>query len=89
MIARADGLKSAETGALRGLGAAYVKRGDLRSARRYYMESLDLARTTGEIPAESYALREMAAIDYRLGHWNEALGREMTELIRRWNGRPA
>jgi len=79
-IARADGLKSAETGALRGLGAAYAKRGDLRSARRYYTESLDLARTTGEVPAQSYALRAMAAIDYRLGHLTEALGRDESAL---------
>jgi tetratricopeptide (TPR) repeat protein len=79
-IARADGLKSAETGALRGLGAAYAKRGDLRSARRYYRESLDLARATGEVPAQSYALRGMAAIDYRLGHLTEALGRDESAL---------
>lgn len=82
VIARADGLKSAETGALRGLGTAYAKRGDLRSARRYYVESLDLARITGESAAESYALRAMAAIDYREGHLGEALSRDELALQR-------
>lgn len=79
-IARVDGLRSAETGALRGLGAAYAKRGDLVSARRYYTESLDLARTTGEVPAQSYALRAMAAVDYREGHLTEALSRDESAL---------
>ena len=71
-IARTDGLKSAETGALRGLGAAYAKRGDLAAARGYLTRSVDLAHATGELAAESYALRAIAAVDRREGHLSQA-----------------
>jgi CHAT domain-containing protein/Flp pilus assembly protein TadD len=71
-IARADGLKGVEAGALRGLGTAYAKAGNLRDARRLFLGSIELARATGESAAESYGLRALADVDYRGGHLTEA-----------------
>ena len=81
-IARADGLKSVEAGALRGLGAAYVKRGDLRSARREFLDSLELARSTGTSATESYALRAIAELDYREGRYADARSNAQSALRR-------
>jgi tetratricopeptide (TPR) repeat protein len=64
-IAQADGLKSEETNALRGLGATYVAQGRLAQARHELLQSLALARATGEIGAQSYALRALGDIDFR------------------------
>ena len=71
-IARADGLKSAETRALRGLGLASLAARHLGAARRYFGAARDLARATGEIAAESYALRALADADYRQGRLADA-----------------
>jgi len=71
-IARADGLKSAETRALRGLGSANLVLGRTGAATRYFTKSLDIARATGEITAESYALRGIGDADLRLGRLAEA-----------------
>jgi CHAT domain-containing protein/tetratricopeptide (TPR) repeat protein len=71
-IARADGLKGVEAGALRGLGTAYAKGGDMRDARGFFLHSLELARASGASAAESYALRAIADVDFREGHLTEA-----------------
>jgi CHAT domain-containing protein len=79
-IARADGLKSTETGALRGLGSANLAMRRPSEARRYFTESLDLARATGEITAESYALRALGDVEFRQGHWAEARSDDQAAL---------
>jgi tetratricopeptide (TPR) repeat protein len=79
-IARADGLKSIETRALRGLGAARLDDGDLSAARLYFSQSLVLARATGEITAESYALRALGDVDLRQGHIKAARRNDETAL---------
>jgi CHAT domain-containing protein/tetratricopeptide (TPR) repeat protein len=71
-IARADGLKSIETRALRGLGSAHLAEGDPASARSCFLASLALARATGEIAAESYALRAMGELERRQGRFATA-----------------
>ena len=79
-IARADGLKSIETRALRGLGAARLGDGNSNAARRYFAQSLVLARSTGEITAESYALRALGDVDLREGHIKDARRNDETAL---------
>jgi tetratricopeptide (TPR) repeat protein len=64
-IARANGLKSAETNALRGLGATYLAQGRRAAARREFRKSLQIALATGEIAAQAYALRAIGEVDYR------------------------
>jgi tetratricopeptide (TPR) repeat protein len=66
-IARADGLKSPQTRALRGLGLAALADNRVADARAYLSRSLHLARATGEIAAESYALRAISDVDMRQG----------------------
>jgi tetratricopeptide (TPR) repeat protein len=72
VIVRADGLKSPETRALRGLGVASMAEGKLVQARRYFSQSLELARTTGELTAQSYALRAIGEVDSRQGAFKAA-----------------
>ena len=64
-IARADGLKSNETSALRGLGETALAEGRLAEARRELQQSLAIAQATGEIAAQSYALRAIGDVDFR------------------------
>jgi CHAT domain-containing protein len=71
-IARADGLKSAETRALRGLGSVNLVLGRMAEAARYFTRSRDMARATGEIAAESYALRGIGDVEFRRGRAAEA-----------------
>jgi tetratricopeptide (TPR) repeat protein len=78
-IARADGLKSAETRALRGLGSAALGPRPA-AARPYFMESLDIARTIGEITAQAYALRGLGDVDFRQGHLIEARRHDQSAL---------
>jgi CHAT domain-containing protein/tetratricopeptide (TPR) repeat protein len=66
-IAQVDGLKSAETRALRGLGTASLAMNRMDAARQYFTKSLGIARATGEITAESYALRGIGDVDFRGG----------------------
>lgn len=66
-IAHTDGLKSAETRALRGLGATRLAEHNYGDARRYFAQSLQLAHATGEITAQSYALRALGEVDFRQG----------------------
>jgi CHAT domain-containing protein/tetratricopeptide (TPR) repeat protein len=66
-IASADGLKSAATRALRGLGSASLALRQPGAARRYFTKSLDIARATGEITAQSYALRALGDVDFQQG----------------------
>ena len=79
-IVRADGLKSPETRALRGLGVACMAEGKLIEARRYFSQSLELAQTTGELAAQSYALRAIAGVDTRQGALQAARRRDEAAL---------
>jgi tetratricopeptide (TPR) repeat protein len=84
-IARADGLKSAETRALRGLGSASLSRRQPDVARRYFSKSLEIARATGEMTAQSYALRAIGDVDFRQGRSTEARRNDESalELVRK------
>jgi hypothetical protein len=77
-IARADGLKSIEERALRGLGSALKAQPAVAS--RYFAAALELARATGEIAEQSYALRALGDLDYRQGRSAQAQARDETAL---------
>jgi tetratricopeptide (TPR) repeat protein len=79
-IARADGLKSAQTRVLRGLGQASLGAGRLAEARHYFAASLAVAHGIGEIAAESYARRALAHLEYTEGHLARALRQDQAAL---------
>ncbi|MEJ0035667.1 MAG: CHAT domain-containing protein [Gammaproteobacteria bacterium] len=71
-IARADGLKSQEVHAMRGLGASAASASRWEQARVAFEASRDLAHGIGEVAAESYALRALADLDARRKRFSEA-----------------
>lgn len=79
-IARADGLKSVATRALRGMGSASLAVRRLDVARRYFVQSLDLARVSGEMTAQSYALRALGDVEFRQGRMKESRRDEQSAL---------
>jgi CHAT domain-containing protein/tetratricopeptide (TPR) repeat protein len=79
-IARADGLKSLETRALRGMGSASLTLRRLPAARQLFAQSLGMARSIGEVTAQSYALRALGEVEFREGRTAEARRDEESAL---------
>ena len=71
-IARADGLKSQEVRALRGLGACAIADREWDTAREQLTASRELAETIGEVAAQSYAWRALGDVDARTGQLSDA-----------------
>jgi CHAT domain-containing protein len=71
-IARADGFKSHEVHALRGLGACATEAGHWPEARSKLESSRDRAHQIGEVAAEGYAVRALGDLASRQRHFNEA-----------------
>jgi len=80
-IATADGLKSAQTRALRGLGEVSLRAGNPAAARRNFTASLRLAQAIGEIADQSYARRALADVDYRQGRLARARRGDEAALV--------
>ena len=76
-LAEADGLKSAQARALRGLGAARMLHKDWAAARPFIAASQALALQIGSPTAQSYALRTLGDLGVRSG--DAALARHSYE----------
>src|SRR5258706_8434075 len=71
--ARAEGDRTSELQALKGVGTAISTMGDLRKAIEIYRQVVDLARTAGDRDMEAFGLREIGLAHSNLGEASLAL----------------
>jgi len=71
-IARADGLKSQEVRALRGIGMCSIADKQWGAAREQLIASRELAEAIGEVTAQSYAWRALGDLDSKTGKLADA-----------------